>query len=229
MVLLSLLLTLSKNAILLKDTLSLISAGLVVHLAIWETLFSLGLIESTDKVFPPSTRMVCLGVELDTNALTLSVSCEGLEELECLLAHWLTKKTTTKSALQSLVGKLVFISKCVRQSRVFISRILSRLRTIKFNHHQVNLNAEFRKGHRLVVSFSPELQWCLYDQYHLVVVTWGGFYDRCMFYRLWGPLRRRVFSFRFSGLYIVSTSGHQLPRTFDYHYCATCHVGKALV
>ena len=113
-----------------------------------DLLFSLGLIESTDKASPPSTRMVCLGVELDTNALTLSVSRERLDELECLLAHWLTKRTTTKSALQSLVGKLVFVSKCVRQSRVFISRILSLLRTIKFNHHHVNLNAEFRKDIR---------------------------------------------------------------------------------
>ena len=113
-----------------------------------DLLFSLGLIESTDKASPPSTRIVCLGVELDTNALTLSVSCERLDELECLLADWLTKKTTTKSALQSLVGKLVFVSKCVRQSRVFLSRILSVLRTIKFNHHHVNLNAEFRKDIR---------------------------------------------------------------------------------
>jgi len=39
-----------------------------------DLLSSLGLVESTDKASPPSTRMVCLGVELDTNALTLSVS-----------------------------------------------------------------------------------------------------------------------------------------------------------
>lgn len=44
-----------------------------------------------------------------------------------------TKRATPKSSLQSLVGKLVFVSKCVRQSRVFIARIL-------------NLNSEFRKG-----------------------------------------------------------------------------------
>ena len=58
------------------------------------------------------------------------------------------QKTTTKSALQSLIGKLVFISKYVRQSRVFISRILYLLRKLKFHHHHVHLNAEFRKDIR---------------------------------------------------------------------------------
>ena len=99
-----------------------------------DLLSSLGLVESTDKASPPSTRLVCLGVELDTNAPTLSVGCERLDEIECLLAHWLTRTTATKSALQSLVGKLVFVSKCMRQSHVFISRILRLLRTLKFNH-----------------------------------------------------------------------------------------------
>ena len=47
-----------------------------------------------------------------------------------------------------MVGKLVFVSKCVRQSRVFISRILRLLRTLKFNHHHVTLKAEFRKDIR---------------------------------------------------------------------------------
>ena len=43
------------------------------------------------------------------------------------------------------LGKLVFLSKCVRQSRVFIARILRLLRSVKFNHHHINLNSEFRK------------------------------------------------------------------------------------
>ena len=56
-----------------------------------DLLLSLGLEESTEKASPPSTRMVCLGVELDTLALTLLVSRERLAEIGCLLAHWRTK------------------------------------------------------------------------------------------------------------------------------------------
>ena len=66
-------------------------------------------------------------------------------EIERLLVHSIRKWTATKTALQSLVGKLIFISKRVRQSRIFIARILILLRKIHFNHHHVNLTAEFRK------------------------------------------------------------------------------------
>ena len=41
------------------------------------------------------------------------------------------------------MGKLIFISKCVRQ--IFIAHILILLRKVHFNHHHVNLTAEFRK------------------------------------------------------------------------------------
>lgn len=108
-------------------------------------LQSLGLQESVEKACSPSAIMTCLGVELNTLDLTLSVSPDRLFEIQELLQSWLTKRSTTKSALQSLVGKLVFVSKCVRQSRVFIARILRLLRSVRFNHHHINLSAEFRK------------------------------------------------------------------------------------
>ena len=113
--------------------------------ALGDLLAALGLQESAEKSCPPATVIVCLGVQLDTNSFTLSVSPEQLCEIEQLLEHWLTKRTATKTALQSLVGKLVFISKCVRQSRVFIARILALLRNLRFNHQHANLTAEFRK------------------------------------------------------------------------------------
>ena len=87
--------------------------------ALGDLLTSLGLQEYSEKSCSPSPVMICLGVQLDTKNFTLSVSSERLCELETLLHRWLTKRTATKSALQSLVGKLVFVSKCVRQSRVY--------------------------------------------------------------------------------------------------------------
>ena len=113
--------------------------------ALGELFASLGLQESSDKSCSPSTVMVCLGVQLDTTQFTLSVSSERLCEIEQLLEQWLTKRTATKTSIQSLVGKLIFVSKCVRQSRVFIARILALLGKLKHNHHHANLTAEFRK------------------------------------------------------------------------------------
>ena len=106
-------------------------------------LQELGLQESLSKACPPSTVMTCLGVQINTVDMTLSVTPERLDELVVLLSHWLTKKSATRSELQSLVGKLSFVSKCVRQSRLFLARILAMLRTVKRNHHHVKLSKEF--------------------------------------------------------------------------------------
>ena len=94
-------------------------------------LAELGLEESLSKACPPATIQTCLGVQFDTVQMTLSVTPTRLTEIETLLVSWSTKESATKSELQSLVGKLSFISKCVRQSRLFLSRILALLRTLR--------------------------------------------------------------------------------------------------
>ena len=121
------------------------SAASSHFLELGQLLLSLGLVESAEKACSPSTSMLCLGVQLDTVNFTMSVDEERLVEIDKLLLSWLDKRSAKKSELQSLVGKRFFVSKCVRQSRVFIARILRLLRTVKFNHHHVNLTAEFRK------------------------------------------------------------------------------------
>ena len=77
--------------------------------------------------------------------MTLSVTPTCLTEIETLLVSWSTKKSATKSELQSLVGKLSFISKCVWQSSLFLSRILALLWTLRQNGHRTRLSTEFRR------------------------------------------------------------------------------------
>ena len=76
-------------------------------------LQALGLHESSHKACPPSNSVTCLGVLFDTKNFTMSVTLDRLLELQTdLLPKWLTKKSATKTELQSLIGKLAF-SKCV--------------------------------------------------------------------------------------------------------------------
>ena len=110
-----------------------------------ELLTELGLEESPSKACPPATVQTCLGVQFDTVQLTMSVTPARLQEIETLLVSWSTKKSATKTELQSLVGKLSFISKCVRQSRLFLSRILALLRTLQHKSHHTRLTSEFRR------------------------------------------------------------------------------------
>lgn len=83
-------------------------------------LEELGLDESPNKACPPATVATCLGVQFNTVQMTMSVTPERLAELESLLHVWSVKRCTTKTELQSLVGKLAFVSKCVRHSQLFL-------------------------------------------------------------------------------------------------------------
>ena len=96
-------------------------------------LEELGLEEPPTKACPPSTITMCLGVQFDTVQMTMSVTPECLAGIESLLSAWSVRRSATKSELQSLVSKLSFASKCVRQSRLFLARILALLRTLKWN------------------------------------------------------------------------------------------------
>lgn len=116
-------------------------------------LRDLGLQESSSKACPPSPILTCLGVEVNSLALTLSVTPERLHELETLLLQWTTQRSATKSELQSLVGKLSFVTKCVRQSRLFLSRILALLRPLKHNHYHTKLSKEFHRDIRWWLRF----------------------------------------------------------------------------
>lgn len=75
-----------------------------------ELLSRLGLIESSAKAIPPSTIVSCLGVQFDTVNMTMSVAPSTLVEITSLLASWCILKSCMRSALQSLVGKLMFVS-----------------------------------------------------------------------------------------------------------------------
>ena len=108
-------------------------------------LIELGVEESKSKACPPTTRATCLGVEFDTLAMTKSIHPNRLIEIQELLRQWSSKTKATKRELQSLLGKLSFVSKCVQNSRIFLKRIIDLLKQLKRNHHRVSLNKDFRK------------------------------------------------------------------------------------
>ena len=116
-------------------------------------LVVLGVDESKSKACPPTTRATCLGVEFDTLAMTKSVHADRLTEIQELLSSWSHKTRTTKRDLQSLLGKLSFVSKCVKNSRIFLMRIIDLLKGLKHHHHRVSLNKEFQKDIRWWLNF----------------------------------------------------------------------------
>lgn len=93
-----------------------------------ELLNELGLDESVDKAQAPSTEMVYLGVLFNTDTMTMSVPADKLAEIKEEIERWYKKTTATKKTLQSILGKLFWISKVVQHSRTFMGRLLAQLR-----------------------------------------------------------------------------------------------------
>ena len=121
--------------------------GTVAYESLGQLLEDLGLMENMGKACPPSTIQLVLGVEIDTVKGTISVPDERLREIIELLGEWQGKAYTKKVKLQSLIGKLQFVTKYVRQSRVFLNRMLETLRAMK-EKESIKLTQSFQKDVR---------------------------------------------------------------------------------
>ena len=84
-----------------------------------------GLKESPEKSCAPSTRMVFLGIEVDTILLLLRIPAEKWAEIQLALKNWANKVKATKKQVQQLAGQLNFACKCVKPGRIYLSRILN--------------------------------------------------------------------------------------------------------
>ena len=75
--------------------------------------------------------MICLGILDGTVALTLEVPTTRLTDLQGELKTWQAAPFFTKEQLQSLLGKLSFVTACVKPGRIFMIRLLNSLRKYK--------------------------------------------------------------------------------------------------
>ena len=90
-------------------------------------LQELGLDISQKKLVPPSTSVTCLGILIDTIHRTISIPPTKLQEITNMCKNWVTKTFCSKTHLQSLLGSLLYITKCVKPARIFLNRILQLL------------------------------------------------------------------------------------------------------
>ena len=54
----------------------------------------------------------------------MRIPSNKLQEIKEICNHWQFKKHATRNELQKLVGKLIYIHRCVKPARLFINRIL---------------------------------------------------------------------------------------------------------
>ena len=123
--------------------------------ALGKLLEELGVQESVAKACPPSTRMKFLGVEFDTVSMSMRIDQGKLEEITSLSKMWARKTVATKQELQSILGKIMWVSKVVRFSRCFVSRIIGVLKGLRSQKQKVTLSLEVRKDFLWWAEFLP--------------------------------------------------------------------------
>ena len=107
-------------------------------------LQELGLEISVAKLIQPTTKAVCLGIEINTVTRTLSIPQDKLNEIRDICLAYVSKTKVTKPQFQSLLGSLLYITKCVKPARFFLNRMLTLLRQQVAKNYIV-LDHEFQK------------------------------------------------------------------------------------
>ena len=115
-------------------------------------LQELGLDVSDKKLIAPCTKVVCLGVEIDAFAKTISIPCEKMECIQEMVQDWCLKKICSRQQLQSLLGYLLYIHKCVKPARVFVNRMLELLGA-NYDKKTITLSHDFKRDLRWFVRF----------------------------------------------------------------------------
>ena len=113
-------------------------------------LTELGLPMNSDKRTPPTRALTCLGIRIDVASNTLSIDGQKLHHIykECI--HVSTKTHVSKKAMQSLLGKLLYLP-----ARAFINRILDLFRT-NCRAKKIRLNDGFHKDIQWFLTFLPK-------------------------------------------------------------------------
>ena len=119
-----------------------------------ELLHELGLTVSAKKLVAPSTQVTCLGIVVDTVALSVSIPAEKLSVIKCICSAWSNKQTCTKKVLQSLLGSLLYVAKCIKYARYFLNRMLMLLRE-NTHSNKIRLTEDFKKDLRWFNAFLP--------------------------------------------------------------------------
>ena len=117
-------------------------------------LVELGLNISQKQLVTPTTKAVCLGVEINTATFEISVPQKKLDQIRSFCKSWTLTTKCSRTSLQSLLGKLLCISKCVKASRPLLNRMLDILRAADMLNN-VQLTAGFPQNLALFCKFLP--------------------------------------------------------------------------
>ncbi len=121
------------------------------------TLRQLGFQIAWDKVVGPTRQITFLGIHICSQTMTVTLPHDKLMHFRSLIATALRKRALSKKQLQSLIGKLNWITRCVYGGRTFLRRLIDFMQPLRAPWHRKRLT-------RLVYS---DLRWWLVALSHI--------------------------------------------------------------
>ena len=118
---------------------------------------------SEEKMVPPTTRLEFLGITFDSQKMTMEISEGKMADIKAELDSWLLRTAAHRREVESLIGKLQFLAKCIRAGRVFLSRLIQWIRGM-----------DRRKAYPIPVKARKDIAWwgrCAH-QYNGVSLIW---------------------------------------------------------
>ena len=99
----------------------------------FRTLYSLfeflGLPINPKKVCPPSRSLTCMGIDVNVDTGSLTIPLEKCAQTLHMCKDIRNRKFISKKMLQSLLGKLIYLHRCIPPARIFVNRLLNTLRS----------------------------------------------------------------------------------------------------
>lgn len=93
-----------------------------------QLLQSLGLPIAAEKIQAPARAVEWLGININSSDMTISIPIKKVAETMRVVKKHHSRRSISKRDLQSLIGRLIHIAKCVAPARLFVSRLLEALR-----------------------------------------------------------------------------------------------------
>ena len=122
----------------------------IVHVA-----STVGIPLAPEKLEGPSTRLVFLGIMIDTTSMETSLPADKLGGLLAELQSWSSCKKCQKRERLSLIGKLNFACRVIPAGRIFLRRLIDLSTTDKLPHHHITTNCEARRDIAWWLRFLP--------------------------------------------------------------------------
>lgn len=125
---------------------------------------TLGMPIAEDKTELPCTRLLFLGITIDSMDMTISLGLDRVATIHSLVGEWLDRRSCSLHQLQSLIGTLSWAATVVRHGRTF----LQFLRDAEVAHHSTS-----RRHDESVIPLSADaredLMW-----WHQFLTDWNG-------------------------------------------------------